>query len=157
MFYKVFLMRAQPTNAQSLAKGCRLFDVVWTSRQVMEILMVISRFYIQICNNLTVFSTNFKVKKCNAFFARLICKFDVSMELIKTTPKILKLLKFLLTMCPDKKISSIYLNHTKGCISWVSRNTVSILSITNTRKVGANLVPTAVPEICCLICPLNSK
>ena len=69
MFYKVFLMRAQPTNAQSLAKGCRSFDVVWASRQVMEILMAISRFYIQICNNLTVFNTNFKVKKCNAFFA----------------------------------------------------------------------------------------
>ena len=66
---QVFLIRAQPTNAQSLAKDYRSFGVVWMSRQVMEILMAISRFYIQICNNLTVFNTNFKVKKCNAFFA----------------------------------------------------------------------------------------
>ena len=85
MFYKVFLIRAQPTNAQSLAKDYRSFGVVWMSRQVMEILMAISRFYIQICNNLIVFNTNFKVKKCNAFFASLISKFDVGMELIKTT------------------------------------------------------------------------
>ena len=69
MLYKVFLLRAQPTKAQSLAKGYISFGVVWTSRQVMEILMAISRFYIRISNNLTVFNTNFKVKKCNAFFA----------------------------------------------------------------------------------------
>ena len=100
MFYKIFLIRAQSTNTQSLAKHYWSFVVVWMSRQEMEILMAISRFYIQICNNLTVFNTNFKVKKCNAFFAWLISKFDVSMELIKTTQKGLK---FLLTMCPDKK------------------------------------------------------
>ena len=69
MFYKVFLIRAQPTNTQSLAKHYRSFGVVWMSRQVIEILMTISRFYIQICNNLTVFNSNFKAKKCNAFFA----------------------------------------------------------------------------------------
>ena len=68
MFYKVFLLRAQPANAQSLAKDYRSFGVVWMSRQVMEILMAISRFYIQLCNNLTVFNTNFKGKKCIAFF-----------------------------------------------------------------------------------------
>ena len=69
MFCKVFLIGAQPTNTQSLAKDYRSFGVVWMSRQVMDILMVIGRFYTQICNNLTVFNTNFKVKKCNAFFA----------------------------------------------------------------------------------------
>ena len=85
---------------RSLAKDYRSFGVVWMSRQVIEILMAISRFYMQICNNLTVFNTNFRVKKCNAFFAWLIFKFDVSMELIKTSQKGLK---FLLTMCPGKK------------------------------------------------------
>ena len=60
MFYKVFLLRAQPANAQSLAKDYRSFGVVWMSRQVMEILMAISRFYIQLCNNLTVYNTNFE-------------------------------------------------------------------------------------------------
>ena len=69
MFYKVFLIRAQPANAQSLAKYYRSFGVVWTSRKVMEILMAISRFYMQVCNNLNVLNTNFKVKKYNAFFA----------------------------------------------------------------------------------------
>ena len=98
MLYKVFLIRAQPTNAQSWLKTTD--RLVWMSKQVMEILMAISRFYIQICNNLTIFNTNFKVKKCNAFFALLIFKFDISVELIKTTQKTLK---FLLTMCPDKK------------------------------------------------------
>ena len=55
--------------------------------------MAIIRFFKQICNNL-------KIKICNALFAWLTYKFDVSMELIKTTQKGLK---FLLTMCPDKK------------------------------------------------------
>ena len=151
MFYKVFLIRAQPTNTQSLAKHYRSFGVVWMSRQVIEILMTISRFYIQICNNLTVFNSNFKAKKCNAFFAWLICKFDVSMEFMKTTQKALK---FLLTMCPNRKISSVYLNHTKGCNSWVSRKAVSILSIDKHAYGEANLLPIAVPEICCLIWPL---
>ena len=122
MFYKVFLIRAQHTIAQSLAKDYRSFGVVWMSRQVMEILIAISRFYIQICNNLTVFSINFKVQKCNAFFSWLNSKFDVAMTMQKG-------LKFLLPMCPDKKILSIYLNYTKGYNSWVSRKAVSILSI----------------------------
>ena len=69
MVYKVFLISAQPTNAQSLTKDYRSFGVVWVSRQVMDIWMAISRFYIQISNNLTVLNTNFLVKKCNAFFA----------------------------------------------------------------------------------------
>ena len=54
MSYKVFLKTAQPTNAQSLAKDYRLSGVVWKSRQGMDILMAISRFYIQIYNKLTV-------------------------------------------------------------------------------------------------------
>ena len=78
----------------------------------------------------------------------------MSIELIKTTQKSSK---FLLTVCPDKKISSIYLNHAKGCNSWFSRKAVSILFISKHTQGGANLVPVAVPEICCLICPLNSK
>ena len=52
---------------------------------------------------------------------------------------------------------SIYLNHTKGCFSWVSRETVSILSINKHASGGANLVPIVVPEIRCLIYLLSSK
>ena len=63
----------------------------------MKTLMVISRFYIQIS---TVFITNFKTKKCNGFFVWFICKFYVSMELVKATQKGFK---FLLAMCPGKK------------------------------------------------------
>ena len=100
MFYDVFLIRAQPTNTQSLAKDYRSLSVVWVSRQLIEILMAISRSYIQICNNLTVFRTNFKVNKYSAFFAWLIRKFVVSMEIIKATQKSSK---FLLTICPDKE------------------------------------------------------
>ena len=69
MFYKVFLIRAQPANTQSLAKDYISFGVDWVNRQVMEILIAIGGFYIQICNNLTVSNTNSKAKKCNAFFA----------------------------------------------------------------------------------------
>ena len=154
MFYKVFLIRAQPTNTQSLAKHYRSFGVVWMSRQVMEILMAISRFYIQICNNLTVFNTNFKVKKCNAFFAWLISKFDVCMELIRLRKKVWSSYSPCVQI---KKISLRYLNHTKRCNSWVSRKAVSVLSINKHAYRGANLVPIAVPEIFCLIYPLNSK
>ena len=69
MLYKVFLIKAQPTNVQSLAKDYRSFGVVWMSREQIEIFMAISRFHIQINNNGTVFNTKFNVKKCNAFFA----------------------------------------------------------------------------------------
>ena len=44
-FYKVFLIRAQRSNTQSLTEHYRSFSVVWMSRQVMEILMTISTFY----------------------------------------------------------------------------------------------------------------
>ena len=69
MFYKLFLIRVQPTNAQSLPKDYRSFGVVWMSRQVTEIFTAIRRFYIQICKNLTVIDTNIKFKKYNAFFS----------------------------------------------------------------------------------------
>ena len=69
MLYKVFLTRAQSTNAHSLSEDYKSFGVVWMRRQVMEILMAINRFSIQISNNLTVFKTNFQVKTYNAFFA----------------------------------------------------------------------------------------
>ena len=115
---------------QSLAKHYRSFGVVWMNRQVMEILMTVSRFYIEICNNLTVFDTNFKVKKCNAFFAWLISKFDVRMELNS----------FQLSSCSlcvqMKKISSIYLNHTKGCNSWVSKKKNSLNFIHKQTRIG---------------------
>ena len=62
MFYKVFIIKAQPANAQSLAEYYRSCGVVWMSRPVIKILMAIS-------NNPTVFNINFQVKKCNAFFA----------------------------------------------------------------------------------------
>ena len=78
------------------------------------------------------------------------------MELIDTTHK---KLNFLLTMCLDKKLSlaSMYLNHTEGCNTWLSRKAVSILSINKQASGGGKLGTNTVQEICCLICPLNSK
>ena len=58
--FKVYLIRAPPTNMQSLAKDYRSFGVVCMRRQVMEILMVISRFNIQISDNLIGFKKTFK-------------------------------------------------------------------------------------------------
>ena len=46
--YKVFFIRRQPTNVQSLAKDHITFCVVWIIKLIMEILMAIIRFYIQI-------------------------------------------------------------------------------------------------------------
>ena len=100
MFCKVFLIRVQPTNAQSLPKDYRSFGVVWMSRQVTEIFIAISRFYILICNNLTVVNTNSKVKKYNAFFARLYVNLMSVWNSVRLRKKSLK---FLLTMCPDQK------------------------------------------------------
>ena len=51
----------------------------------------------------------------------------------------------------------MYLNHTKGCNCCVSRKLVSNLSMKRHAYGGANLVPIAVPETCCLILLLNSK
>ena len=100
MFYKVFLIREQPANAQSLPKDCKSFGVVWMKRQVTEMFIAISRFYIQICNNLTVVNTNSKVKKYNAFFARLYVNLMSVWNSVRLRKKSLK---FLLTMCPDQK------------------------------------------------------
>ena len=87
MFCKVFLIRVQPTNVQSLPKDYRSFGVVWMSRQVTETFIAISRFYIQICNNLTVVNTNSKVKKYNAFFARLYVNLMSVWNSVETTQK----------------------------------------------------------------------
>ena len=54
-----------------------------------------------------------------------------------------------------KTISSIYLNHSRGHLSWVFKNSVSTLSINV--QVGAYFAPMAVPETCCLTEPLNYK
>ena len=69
MLHKVFLIRTQPTNALSLAKDYRSFGVVWMIRQIMEILRAISRFYIQICNNLAAF--NLTLRSRNAMLSLL--------------------------------------------------------------------------------------
>ena len=51
----------------------------------------------------------------------------------------------------------MYLSHTKGCNCCVSRKVVWNLSMKRHAYGGANLVPIAVPETCCLILLLNSK
>ena len=54
MLYKVFPIREPPNNAQIMTKEYRLFGSLCMEKQVMEILMTISRFDIHICNNFTV-------------------------------------------------------------------------------------------------------
>ena len=54
-------------------------------------------------------------------------------------------------------MSSVYLSHTKGFTTCVSRESISTLSMKIHAYVGANLVPVAVPEICCLTFGSNSK
>ena len=56
-----------------------------------------------------------------------------------------------------KKMSSIYLSHTKGFTFCVSRKLISTLSMKIHAYGGANLVPMAIPEICCLTFEPNSK
>ena len=56
--------------------------------------MTISRFYIQINNNLTVLKTTFRSRNT---ILPLVVSYVKLMELIKTTQKSFK---FLLTMCP---------------------------------------------------------
>ena len=67
ILYKFFSKTAQPTEGQSLAKDYRSFGVVYMSRQAMEILMAISRFYIQISNNLLTLILPFRSR--NAMFS----------------------------------------------------------------------------------------
>ena len=52
---------------------------------------------------------------------------------------------------------SMYLNHTKGYNCCVSRKLSKNLFMKRHAYGGANLVPVAVPETCCLILLLNSK
>ena len=54
-------------------------------------------------------------------------------------------------------MSSMYLSHIKGFKVCVSRKTISTLSMKIHAYGGANLVPMAVPEICCLTFESNSK
>ena len=120
IFYKFFSKRAQPTGGQSLAKDYRSFGVVYMSRQVMEILMAISRFYIQIL----------PFRSRNAIFSL----HDSYVNLMVVWNSLIRLCKKLWCLQIKKKTLSVYLNHTKGCNSWVSRKAASILS-TNMHKV----------------------
>ena len=54
-------------------------------------------------------------------------------------------------------MSSMYLSHTKGFITCVSRKSISTLPMKIHAYGGANLVPMAVPETCCLTFESNSK
>ena len=56
-----------------------------------------------------------------------------------------------------KNVSSIYRYHPNSRYFCVLRKSVSNLSMKIQAYVGANLVPIAVPDICCLTIPLNSK
>ena len=56
-----------------------------------------------------------------------------------------------------KKISSMYLSHTKGCNCCVSKKLASNLSKKKHAYGGANLLPIAVPETCCLTLLLKSN
>ena len=54
-------------------------------------------------------------------------------------------------------MSSMYLSHTKGFTTCVSRKSIATLSMKIHVYDGANLVPMAVPEICRLTFESNSK
>ena len=54
-------------------------------------------------------------------------------------------------------MSSMYLSHTKGFTVYVSRKSISTLSMKIHAYGGANLVPMPVPEICYLTFESNSK
>ena len=54
-------------------------------------------------------------------------------------------------------MSSLYISHTKGFTPYVSRKSISTLSMKIHAYGGANLVPMAVPEIHCLTFESNSK
>ena len=56
-----------------------------------------------------------------------------------------------------KKMSSIYRNQTIDLSFWLSRKSVSTLSVNMQAYSGAHFVPIAVPDSCCLTFPLNSK
>ena len=68
-----------------------------------------------------------------------------------------KKLMFFFTVCPNKNISLIYRYRTNGRYSCVLRKSVSNLSMKIQVYVGVNLVPIAVPNMCCFTIPLNSK
>ena len=51
----------------------------------------------------------------------------------------------------------MYLNHTKGCNSCVSKKLISNISINKHAYGNANLVPIALPKACFLMLLLNSK
>ena len=55
------------------------------------------------------------------------------------------------------KTLSMYFNHTKSSTVCVSRKLVSTLSMNIHAYGGANVIPMAVPEICCLTFESDSK
>ena len=52
---------------------------------------------------------------------------------------------------------SMYLSHTKGFTTYVSRTSISTLSMKIYTYGSTNLAPMVVPEICCLTFESNSK
>ena len=54
-------------------------------------------------------------------------------------------------------MSLTYLNHIKGSCDWGCKNLILSSSINIQAEDGTNFVPIAVPEICFLTSPSNSK
>ena len=83
MSFKIYFIIAYPANPQSFTKNSEMFGMVWMSRCIGQVLMLVSRLNVQICGQLTSRQAHLKVQKGNAFFIELMGKFNVGVVVIK--------------------------------------------------------------------------
>ena len=82
VFQNLFYYR-YPANPQSFTKNSEMFGMVWMSRCIGQVLMLVSRLNVQVCGQLTSRQAHLKVQKENAFFIELMGKFNVGVVVIK--------------------------------------------------------------------------
>ena len=74
MSFKICFIRAYPPNPQSLTKNNGTFGMVWMSRGIVQVLMFVCKFTMQVCGQLTTRQAHLKVQKGNVFSIELMGK-----------------------------------------------------------------------------------
>ena len=123
--------------------------MIWECGTTMEILMAICFFSIQIGGYTTIFKADIKIQKYYFFCDDSSINLRLGRNWFSFC---IDFFKFYFSMRPYKKDVHRQYSTAKinGWRSWVLRKSVSVLSMQVKVYGGANLVPTAVPEICCL-------
>ena len=141
----MFFLQTNSSEAKRLTIRDRGFAMSWMEAIYSEVLMCVRGIDVQVSAGLAISQVDPRVVEGHFFGWPLCCKFDGGMVTVDVSVKILWDGSPWSHMT---KMSSIYLNHTWGILSWVCRNSRSSFPMNRLAYDGAIRVPMALPWTC---------